>query len=175
MSRTTAFLTAAGLGAGIMYLFDPRQGLRRRAMIRDKMIRATHQIQEGYDVVAQDMRNRISGLSAGDWTVLIGGKNAIRGNPLCGGWSPSARAIMGLIGGGLFLFGLTRKTPTACILGTAGLALIAEGASNAGIEEIKSLPTNMARKTAEVSQQVLENFDHPVPKESFFSMAATHK
>jgi hypothetical protein len=153
MNRTTALLTGAGLGAGLMYFLDPNRGRQRRAHIRDKMIRFSHEIQDARDTVARDMRNRLHGLACGDLSVLIGGKNALRGNPLRGSWSPTGRALLGLIGGGLFLSGLTREAPTACILGTAGLALMIEGATNAGIEDI----THMSSKVAKIAA---ENFGH---------------
>jgi uncharacterized membrane protein len=98
-------------------------------------------------------RNRLHGLAAGDLSILVGGKNALHGNPLRGAWSPTGRAILGAIGGGLFLSGLTQKAPTACVLGTAGLALMIEAATNAGIEEITHMPSK-AKKMA------METFGH---------------
>jgi hypothetical protein len=44
----------------------------------------------------------------------------------------------------MFLCGLTKSAPTACVLGTVGLALVAEGISNAGIEDITHLPQKAA-------------------------------
>lgn len=150
MNRTMNFLTAAGLGAGMMFFLDPRNGRRRRVFVRDKMIRLSHEIQDAGEVVRRDVRNRLQGLAAGDLTVLVGGKNSLHGNPLRGSWSPAGRALLGLIGGGLFLSGLRRKAPTACILGTAGLALILEGVTNAGIEDIAHI-SSQGRKIAEES------------------------
>jgi hypothetical protein len=50
-----------------------------------------------------------------------------------------------VVGGGtLFLYGLTRSAPTACLLGTAGLALAAEGVVNASVEDIAQLPDRAA-------------------------------
>jgi|SRR5579884_240693 len=150
MSRTIALLAGAGLGAGMMYFLDPKRGRQRRAQVREKMIRMSHQIQDARDTVIRDARNRMSGLAAGDLSVLVGGKNALRGNPLQGDWSPTGRAILGAIGGALFLSGLTREAPTACILGTAGLGLMIEAATNAGIEDItqmRSKVANMAKET----------------------------
>jgi hypothetical protein len=149
MNRTIALLTGAGLGAGLMFFLDPRRGKQRRAIVRDKMIRMSHQAQEARDTIVRDARNRMSGLAAGDMSVLIGGKNALRGNPLRGGWSPTGRAVLGAIGGGLFLSGLTRSAPTACILGTAGLALIVEAATNAGIEDIANVSSKAQRIASE--------------------------
>lgn len=156
MNRTIALLTGAGLGAGLMYFLDPKRGRQRRVRIRDKMIRATHQMQDARDRVARDVRNRLRGLAAGDLSILVGGKNALRGNPLRGAWSPAGRALLGLIGGGLFLRGLMREAPAACFLGTAGLALMIEGATNAGIEDIKRVP----EKVTEMVEMVEENFGH---------------
>src|SRR5262249_15969069 len=51
-------------------------------------------------------------------------------------WSPATRALVGLTGGTLFAFGLTRRAPTACVLGTVGLALAGEGLTNMGFGEM---------------------------------------
>ena len=150
MNRAMSFLTAAGLGAGMMFFLDPRNGRRRRAFVRDKMIRLSHEIQDAGEVIRHDVRNRLQGLAAGDLTVLIGGKNALRGNPLRGSWSPAGRTLLGVIGGGLFLSGLRRQAPTACVLGTAGLALIIEGVTNAGMEDIAQI-SSTGRKIVEES------------------------
>jgi hypothetical protein len=48
-----------------MYFLDPKRGRQRRAQVREKMIRLSHDI--------QDARNRLRGLAAGDLSVLIGG------------------------------------------------------------------------------------------------------
>jgi hypothetical protein len=145
MDRTVALLAGAGLGAGLMYLFDPDMGRRRRALARDKAVRLAHEAQDAAEVVAKDARNRAQGLASGDFSVLAGGRRALN-NPLRGGWSPTARALMGLLGGGLFFYGLTRNAPAACVLGTAGLALVAEGVANAGLDDVTHLPQTLAEK-----------------------------
>src|SRR5262245_1423665 len=113
MDRTIAFLAGAGLGAGLMYVLDPQMGRRRRALVRDKAVGLAHQAQDAAEVVAKDAANRARGLASGDLSVLAGGKRALS-HPLRGGWSPTARALMGLAGGGLVLYGLTQEAPTAC-------------------------------------------------------------
>jgi hypothetical protein len=126
-----------------MYLLDPQMGRRRRALIRDQADHFAHEAQDAAGVVARDLRNRAQGLASGDLSVLAGGRRALN-NPLRGSWSPSARAMMTLLGGGLFLYGLTRSAPTACVLGTAGAALIAEGLTNAGIDDLTRIPQQVA-------------------------------
>jgi hypothetical protein len=141
------------LGAGLTYFLDPRMGRRRRAIARDKMIRLAHKAREARDVVACDMKNRACGLAAGDLSVLVGGRRALQ-NPLRGGWSPSARALMGTLGSGLFLFGLTRSAPQGCVLGTIGLGLIAEGISNAGIDDITHLPQKVSERATGIADRM---------------------
>ncbi len=53
-----------GLGAGLMYLFDPRAGKRRRAIARDKMVHWSRQLNEAIGVTAQDVTYRVQGLLA---------------------------------------------------------------------------------------------------------------
>lgn len=149
MNRTIALLTGAGLGAGLMFFLDPKRGRQRRAQIREKMIRLSHQVQDARDTVVRDARNRLRGLAAGDLSTLIGGKNALRGNPLRGAWSPAGRAVLGAIGSALFLSGLTRQAPTACVLGTAGLGLMIEAATNAGIEDISQMSSKVTKMATE--------------------------
>lgn len=149
MNRTTALLTGAGLGAGLMFFLDSKRGRQRQTRIRGTMTRLSHGIADARDTVIRDVRNRMRGLAAGDLTVLVGGKNALRGNPLRGGWSPAGRAMLGLIGGGLFLSGLMREAPTACILGTVGLGCMIEAATNAGIDEIAEMPTKVRKIATE--------------------------
>jgi hypothetical protein len=156
MDRACAFLAGAGLGAGLMYILDPQAGRRSRALARDKAVRLAHEARDAASVVGKDMKNRARGLASGDLSVLAGGKRALS-NPLRGGWSPSARALMGLLGGGLFLYGLTQEAPTACLLGTAGLALAAEGATNAGLDDLARLPQQAAGLAADAARGVADN------------------
>lgn len=53
-----------GLGAGLMYIFDPRAGNRRRAIARDKMGHWSHQFNEAIGATARDVSHRVQGLLA---------------------------------------------------------------------------------------------------------------
>src|SRR5262245_9943126 len=55
---------SAGLGAGLMYLFDPDKGRRRRALLRDQANRATHGFDASLRTGLSDARHRLQGLAA---------------------------------------------------------------------------------------------------------------
>jgi len=145
-----ALLAGAGLGAGLMYIFDPQMGRRRRALARDKTVSLAHEAQDAAEVVAKDMKNRAQGLASGDLSVLAGGRQALE-HPLSGGWSPTGRTLMAMAGGGLFLYGLTEDAPLSCLLGTVGLALAAEGITNAGLDDLRRVPQQVADTARDVA------------------------
>jgi hypothetical protein len=57
-------LGAFGMGALAMYFFDPVSGRRRRALLRDQVVRAQHDITDYAEGTAKDLRNRAYGLVA---------------------------------------------------------------------------------------------------------------
>jgi hypothetical protein len=59
-----AFTYGIALGAGAMFLLDPRQGGRRRALILDKAARAMHEIEDAAEVGARDLAHRTRGAVA---------------------------------------------------------------------------------------------------------------
>ncbi len=64
MDRSTAILAGAGLGAGLMYLLDPDAGRRRRALTRDRLVRATHVAGHAAGAAGRDLAHRASGAAA---------------------------------------------------------------------------------------------------------------
>jgi hypothetical protein len=62
--RNTNFLLGAALGAGLVYLMDPQNGRRRRALLRDKAVRASHTTRDALDTRARDALNRSRGVVA---------------------------------------------------------------------------------------------------------------
>jgi hypothetical protein len=60
----TSLLVGAGAGAGLMYLLDPDRGSRRRALVRDQLVRARHLTEDAVDATSRDMRNRARGVVA---------------------------------------------------------------------------------------------------------------
>jgi BON domain len=57
-------LTAATAGAGLMYLLDPDGGRRRRALARDRLVRAAHRTGDAVDTTSRDVTNRARGVVA---------------------------------------------------------------------------------------------------------------
>jgi hypothetical protein len=64
IQRSSGLIDSVGLGAGLMYLFDPLVGRRRRALVRDKIIRLTHKAATAIDVTSRDLKNRAIGLAS---------------------------------------------------------------------------------------------------------------
>ena len=62
MRELIAILGGVGLGAALMYLLDPDRGNRRRALIRDKMVKLNRQTQEAVSGRVTDMSNRAKGM-----------------------------------------------------------------------------------------------------------------
>lgn len=62
--KLKVLLTSLGLGAGLMYFFDPQQGNRRRALVRDKANSWVNSIDDSLAVAMEDTRNRARGVLA---------------------------------------------------------------------------------------------------------------
>ena len=64
MNKKAALVGGVGLGAALMYLFDPDRGRRRRALIRDKAEGAAHKAGDYAGKMSRDLRNRAYGMVA---------------------------------------------------------------------------------------------------------------
>jgi uncharacterized membrane protein len=58
-----SLLQGAGLGAALMYVFDPERGRRRRALLADQWEHLGHSVQDFLSKTQRDMRNRATGLT----------------------------------------------------------------------------------------------------------------
>lgn len=63
MKPIVILLSALG-GAGLIYMLDPDRGRRRRALLRDQIIKITNRVQNRIGGLAQDVRNRTQGMTA---------------------------------------------------------------------------------------------------------------
>jgi hypothetical protein len=75
MERTDVLL-GAGIGAGLMYVLDPRQGPRRRALARDKVVSAIGRADDALEATARDMANRARGVVARSRRLVRGDDHA---------------------------------------------------------------------------------------------------
>ena len=62
--RTRDMLVAVSVGAIAAYVADPRGGPRRRALIRDRFVRAGRRTRDAVDATTRDVANRTSGIVA---------------------------------------------------------------------------------------------------------------
>lgn len=60
--KLKTLLVSMGLGAGLMYFFDPQHGERRRMMVRNKANRFVNDLDTSIDMAMQDARNRTRGV-----------------------------------------------------------------------------------------------------------------
>ena len=64
-SSMRSWVCGVGVGAGLVFLLDPDRGSRRRALIRDKVVRAGRTSRNAVDATGRDLGNRMTGLMAG--------------------------------------------------------------------------------------------------------------
>lgn len=64
MTKGVALVGGLGLGAALMYVFDPDRGKGRRARIRDKVDSTAHKIGEAAEKMGRDISNRAQGAVA---------------------------------------------------------------------------------------------------------------
>lgn len=64
MGSPLSLLKGLGLGAGLMYLFDPDLGRRRQALLRDQFVHMGNELEDFFQVATRDLSNRTGGLVA---------------------------------------------------------------------------------------------------------------
>ncbi len=62
--NTRDILVGAGVGAAVAFILDPQGGGRRRALVRDQVVRASRKTRDGLDATARDIANRSRGIAA---------------------------------------------------------------------------------------------------------------
>ena len=64
MNKQASLIVGIAIGAGLMYIFDPDRGRRRRARVRDQLVHGAHEIDDLRGEVAsraRHIRNRARG------------------------------------------------------------------------------------------------------------------
>ena len=64
MDRKWTLASGVGLGAALMYLFDPDKGRRRRALLRDRAVHVYHKTADGLRYASRGIAQRAEALSA---------------------------------------------------------------------------------------------------------------
>jgi uncharacterized membrane protein len=64
MDKNLRVLGGMGVGAGLMYLFDPDRGARRRSLAHDKVVSYVHRSGEAIGKTSRDLTNRTRGVVA---------------------------------------------------------------------------------------------------------------
>jgi len=159
-TRDRVFGAVAGItaGLGIMYLFDPTMGRRRRSTIMEGVSGATHKAGEGVSAawhrtaetvsdaaqrvaegakgIAESATESAKGIAEKATSMFSGDSHGGRGDEMTDEpWSPTTRMLVGTAGGALVAYGMTQRFPVACALGTVGLGLVARAVTNFEIEE----------------------------------------
>ncbi|MGH9937003.1 MAG: BON domain-containing protein, partial [Blastocatellia bacterium] len=70
IKRATAAGVALGAGAGLMYLFDPDRGARRRARLRDMATHTINKTGSAAGAASRDLTNRARGFAAQASSIL---------------------------------------------------------------------------------------------------------
>ena len=123
--RLKTLLVTVGMGAGLMYFFDPQQGNRRRAQVQNAINRWISDLDYSIDRGKRDLRNRTRGVlsemtdrlsdqNAPDWIL----EERVRSN--CGRISNNTRAIdVRADGGYIYLSGPALREDRDAILKAA--------------------------------------------------------
>src|SRR4051794_16687185 len=69
-------LGGIGLGALLMYLFDPDRGRGRRARLGDQLTSKVNRLSEAAEAKGRDLRNRVQGVMHDARSILPGGGSA---------------------------------------------------------------------------------------------------
>lgn len=77
MNKKIALVGGLGLGAALMYLFDPDRGRGRRELIREKAEGAANKAGEYAEKVSQDIRDRASEVVAEAKAIFKGADNQL--------------------------------------------------------------------------------------------------
>lgn len=69
---------AMGIGAGLMYMLDPEEGPRRRAMVRDKMMHWGHEAEDMVEGKARHMSHKAKGMMHDAKSMMADAKGAMK-------------------------------------------------------------------------------------------------
>ena len=147
MNKGFSILTGIGLGAGLMYLWDPDRGQRRRNAIRDEACRILDKTDEAIAQAGQNLRHRARGVAIETLAMLNGNENHLETPEMLANnpdlqsrrssaetfelqqkkGSPTGRLLNRLGGGVLLLYGRRRGGWMGKSLGAMGMGMALQG------------------------------------------------
>lgn len=168
MNKGFSTLAGIGLGAGLMYLWDPDCGPRRRAAIRDEASHVLDKMDDVIEEAGQDLRNRVRGFATETLVMLNDKENHLETfanmpdvqsrQPNAASFAlqpkrgaPTGRLLTRLSGGMLLLYGRRRSGLIGKSLGAMGLGLALQGINH--IEWKRLLGIGNGRQTGAVEEK----------------------
>jgi uncharacterized membrane protein len=121
MHAIKGMMLGLAVGAGSMYLLDPRRGARRRHGLVDRARRAITDVEDVAGKARRDAENRAHGLSAR----LHGSPPSHRERTMLSESTPERRLLEGGGGAALALYGLVRGGALGLLASIGGVSLIA--------------------------------------------------
>ena len=158
-----------GLGAALMYFYDPQTGRRRRTDAKNRYAAACRSIEHAKEVVVRDARNRAQGLAAEGRGVIEAGRNrefATAGTSLATmaqdsanawrrrRWSPAQRAMAGAGGAAMAVIGYFRGGVKGVAMCAIGSALVARATANESLADTLRGQGILVEKTLRVEAPV---------------------
>jgi len=70
MNKAMALASGIGIGAGLMYFYDPDRGHRRRVLVKDKAVSAVKDVDDAINKTSRDLKNRARGVAAEAFSVF---------------------------------------------------------------------------------------------------------
>ena len=157
MRRPITFTKGVALGALAMFFWDPRNGERRRAQVRDKTLGFFKSVDGAVQSAVTNLGDRLENLKGRtsqalrkeEVQKLPGAEDLARGLEKDSGrflsvlrepLSPGARWAVGAAGGALLLSFFPRCSMKRLALGVVGLALVSRAIVNASTEEEQEAP-----------------------------------
>jgi len=145
-------IIALGIGAALMYLYDPNTGRKRRNDLRNQVNAAQRRLQHAQEVLVRDASNRTHGMlvETRQWIEERRAGGPLEGQYLPKGglaslkqvganmaapwmapnWSPTQRAAAGGLGAGMAAYGFLRGGLKGIVYALLGGALVARATTN---------------------------------------------
>jgi hypothetical protein len=129
-------LLGVGIGAAVMYYFDPDGGPRRRAAVRDKIVGTATMAPDAFEATVRDISR---------WTrqtLDVQARRLPRAAREVGAadWTPGSRLVASAVGGALTLLAGKRRDALGAAIGLLGSALLARGVTGGKREEGRGMP-----------------------------------